>query len=231
MKTVLFICTSCRFYGKEENGATGMWLSEFADACHCFSEHGYRVVAASPAGGSIPLDPQSTGIWTGRAEKDPRLHYSTPLDEIDPNDFDAVFYPGGHGTFWDLFNDKRNARLVSAFFDCGKVIGAVCHGPAALLKSRRRDGYPVIHERRLTGLSDVEEQESGKAHHLPFSLESSLRASGAYYSCRPSGTEYVVTDGNLVTGQNSASATAVAEMMTELMRPAEMRKLSTPALF
>ena len=225
MKTVLFVCTSCRSCGPSGEEPAGMWFSEFADACRAFLDAGYRVVTASPVGGEIPLAPESENNGAGIRADDFRLRSSTPLERIDPNEFEALYYPGGTGPMWDLAVDNCNAQLLSAFFACGKVIGAVCRGPAAL-RSRRRDGYPVIHDRRMTGISDLEEQSSGMDRRLPFSLERRLRSGGAYYSQREPGAEYVVTDGNLVTGQNHASAGAAVATMLELMHPAEIITLS-----
>ena len=230
MKTVLFVCTSCRSCGPAGEGPAGMWFDEFAEACRIFLDAGYRVATASPVGGEIPLAPGSgNGVAAGIRADDPRLKSSKPLERIDPNEFEALYYPGGPGPMWDLAVDNCNARLLSAFFACGKVIGAVCRGPAALLRSRRRDGYPVIHDRRMTGISDREEQATDMARRRPFSLERRLRSGGAYYSQREPGTEYVVTDGNLVTGQNHASAGAAAATMLELMHPAEIITLSARA--
>ena len=223
MKTVLFVCTSCHRGGSAGEDAAGMWFDEFADACRVFHDAGYRVATASPVGGGIPIAPGS-GFSDAAAPGDPLLRSSTPLERIDPHAFEALFYPGGPGPMWDLVNDNCNAMLLGAVFACGKVVGAVCHGPAALLRSRRRDGYPVIHERRMTGISDAEALSEGMEPHLPFSLEHRLRSGGAYYSRREPGVEYVVTDGNLVTGQNHASAGATAAMMVELMHPAEIAR-------
>ena len=229
MKTVLFVCTSCRSCGPSGEEPAGMWFSEFADACRAFLDAGYKVATASPEGGAIPLAPGSGGSDTGISAADQRLHASIRLERVDPLEFEALYYPGGPGPMWDLAFDNCNAKLLSAFFACGKVVGAVCRGPAALLRSRRRDGYPLIHDRRITGISDREEQSTGMDRRRPFSLERRLRAGGAFYSQREPGAEYVVTDGNLVTGQNHASAGAAAATMIELMHPAEIISLSARA--
>lgn len=208
---------------------TGVWLEEFVGVYCRFVEHGIPVVVASPRGGEVPLEPESLRVSAMSPEarrfiarRDPALSRTLALRSICHHDFDAIFYPGGTGPMWDLAEDLINARILGSFFDCGKVVGALCHGTAALLKARRRDGNPVIHNRRLTGCSDAEELHNGTRGLVPFSLEQRLRAAGGKYSRRDPWTRYVVIDRNLVTGQNPQSTKHVAEAMLELMRPAQL---------
>ncbi|MBQ6352154.1 MAG: type 1 glutamine amidotransferase domain-containing protein, partial [Lentisphaeria bacterium] len=147
---------------------TGVWLEEFVGVYRRFLDRGIPVVVASPRGGEVPLEPRSLRVPALSpearrflAQGDPALSRTIPLKSICHHDFDAVFYPGGAGPMWDLAADLANARLLGAFFDCGKVVGALCHGTAALLKARRRNGDPVIRNRRVTGLSDAEELHNG----------------------------------------------------------------------
>lgn len=126
---------------------------------------------------------------------------------------------------WDLAEDFTNARILGSFFNCGKVVGAVCHGPAALLKARLRNGYPVISNRKITACSDAEECHCNIKHLLPFSLEDKLRNTGGIYSNQPPWTQHVVRDGNLVTGQNVQSTAMVAETMLNLLIPSPLMVL------
>ena len=213
---------------------TGVWLEEFVGVYRRFLDRGIPVVVASPRGGEVPLEPDSLHVPALSPESrrfiaqcDPALSRTRTLRSICHHDFDAIFYPGGPGPMWDLAEDLTNARILGAFFDCGKVVGALCHGTAALLKARRRDGNPVICGRRLTGFSDAEEFHNGTLHTVPFSLEQRLRAAGGHYSRRAPWMRYVVVDRNLVTGQNPQSTVRVAEAMLELMRPSQLVLRST----
>jgi len=233
MNPLLIVSTSHGTLGSSGR-RTGLWMEEFVGVYHRFRERGIPVVVASPRGGEVPLEPRSLRVSALSPEArrfiaqcDPALSQTLVLRSVCHHDFDALFYPGGAGTMWDLADDLTNARLLSAFFDCGKVVGAVCRGTAALLKARRRNGNPVIHNRRITGLTDVEEFHAGTLHTVPFSLEQRLKAAGGRYSYRDPWTCHVVVDRNLVTGQNPQSTACVAEAMLELMRPKQLVLRST----
>ena len=235
MNTLLIVTTSHSRLGNTGR-KTGVWLEEFVDVYRRFLDMGLAVVVASPRGGEVPLEPYSLRVSALSPEarcfiahRDPILLRSTPLRSIRHHDFDAIFYPGGAGPMWDLAEDTSNARILGGFFDCGKVVGAVCHGVAALLKARRRDGNPVLQNRRITGFSDQEESCSGTSDIVPFSLERRLREAGGLYSHRAPWVRYVIVDRNLVTGQNPQSAPDVAEAMLELMRPAPLACRTKPA--
>ena len=224
MKRVLIITTSHDRMGYSAE-QTGLNLEEFACSYHRFLECGIKVTAASPAGGEVPIDPRSVRSRTlgvdGRrfiAGNDPILDNTEKISDIDPDDFDALFYPGGHGTVWDLANDHRNARIASNFFERSKPVGAVCHGIAALLKARKHDGYPVIFGRKVTAISNAEERETGYDGLLPFLLEDRLQELGALFSAGCCWRSHVVIDENLVTGQNPRSAGAVAENIIREIR-------------
>lgn len=208
---------------------TGLWLDEFAGVYVRFMHLGLPVVVASPLGGEIPLDPMSLKVpalsleaRSFLAQRDPVLHRTVALSKIQAGDFDAVFYPGGHGPMWDLAANRINARLLSAFFICRKVVGAICHGPAALLKARHRNGRHVLHDRRLTGFSDAEEAHRGLDGVIPFSLEKRIREAGGVYCRREPWMRHVVVDGNLVTGQNPQSTPVMAEEMLKLLKPSPL---------
>ena len=228
MNALLIVTTSHRRLGSTGQ-TTGVWLEEFVCIYLRCLERKIPVTVASPRGGEVPLEPHSLRAAALSPEarrfiarRDTALMRSMALRSICHHDFDAIFYPGGPGPMWDLAEDSVNARILGAFFDCGKVVGAVCHGTAALLKARRRDGNPVLYDRNVTGFSDLEEIHSGTQHVMPFSLERRLREAGGRYSRNAPWVRHVVVDRNLVTGQNPQSATRVAEAMLELMRPAPL---------
>jgi len=226
MNPLLIVTTSNGIIGSSGQ-RTGVWLEEFVGVYHRFMDRGIPVVVASPRGGEVPVEPRSLRVSALSPEArcfvarcDPALSKTVKLRSICHHDFDALFYPGGGGPMWDLADDPVNARMLGSFFACGKVVGAVCHGVAALLKARRRDGNPVVYNRRVTGCSDAEENCMGGV--APFSLEQRLRAAGGNYSRRDSCMCHVVVDSNLVTGQNPQSTARVAEAMLELLRPAQL---------
>ena len=224
MKRVLVIATSHDRMGYSAE-QTGLNLEEFAGSYYRFIECGFSVTAASPAGGEVPIDPRSVSRrFLGEdgkrfiAGNDAILDNTEKLSDVDPDDFSALFYPGGHGCIWDLASDHRNARIASSFFERGKLVGAVCHGAAALLKARRSDGYPAVYGRRLTGISNSEEHETGFDGVLPFLLEDRLKELGAFFCAGTNWRPHVITDGNLITGQNPRSAGGVAEGLIREMR-------------
>jgi len=228
MNRLLIVTTSHCQLG-ETGKRTGVWLEEFVCVYFRCLDRGITVVVASPHGGEVPVEPRSLRVSALSPEArcfiarhDPVLDRSTVLRSIRHHEFDAVFYPGGAGPMWDLAEDSANARILGGFFECGKVVGAVCHGVAALLKARRRDGSTVLRDRRITGFSDREESCDGTSGVVPFSLEQRLREAGGRYSHRDPWESHVVIDRNLVTGQNPQSAGAVADAMLELMRPAPL---------
>lgn len=228
MNRLLIITTSHCQLG-ETGRKTGVWLEEFVCVYLRFLDRGLTVVVASPRGGEVPVEPRSLRVSALSPEArhfiarhDSVLNRSAALRSIRHHEFDAVFYPGGTGPMWDLAEDSANARILGGFFECGKVVGAVCHGVAALLKARRRDGNPVLRDRRITGFSDQEESCCGTCGIVPFSLEQKLREAGGSYSHRDPWMSHVVVDRNLVTGQNPQSTGAVADAMLELMRPAPL---------
>ena len=224
MKRILIAVTSHDRMGYSAE-QTGLWLEEFAEIYYRFAECGFEAVVASPSGGEVPIDPRSVGrrfLGTdGKrfiAGNDPVLDETRKLADVDPDDFCALLYPGGYGPMWDLANDHRNARIASSFFERDKPVGAVGHGVAALLKARRCDGYPAIYGRRLTALSNEEERDMGLDGLMPFMLEERLKELGAVYCSGSSWRPHVVSDGNLITGQNPRSAGNVAEAMIRVIR-------------
>lgn len=198
---------------------TGFWLEEFAAPYYVFKDAGAEITLASPAGGQPPLDPKSdepdfqthaTERFKADSEAQSALANSLQLAAVDASDFDAVFYPGGHGPLWDLAEDPDSIALIEAMSLAGKTVAAVCHAPAVLRRARAADGSPLIEGRSVTGFSNSEEAAVELTDVVPFLLETELQMKGGNYSKGPDWQSHVVTDGNLVTGQNPASSEAAA---------------------
>lgn len=230
MARILIVVTSATQMG-DSNRPTGIWLEEFTTPLYEFLDAGHEVTIASPQGGAVPIDPASLAEdaltdTTRRFQADGAhrhlLEDAAPLREISVHDFDAVFYPGGHGPMWDLSRDEASAALVSAFFEAGKPVGAVCHGPAAFVPAKRADGTSVLTNRHVTGFANTEEEAVGLAKLVPFLLQDRLVSLGAQYSKGRDWAEHVVTDGQLVTGQNPQSAGLAARRLMEVLSPAEV---------
>lgn len=223
---ILMVLTSHDRLG-ETGHKTGFWLEEFAAPYYVFKDAGADLVLASPKGGQPPLDPKSdapdaqtaaTVRFNEDAEALATLATTQRLKDVVDSDFDAVFYPGGHGPLWDLAEDADSIRLVERAFSAGKPVAAVCHGPAVFRHTRGALGEPLVKDKRVTGFSNEEEAAVGLSEVVPFSLEDELRKNGARYERGAVWQSYVVTDGRLVTGQNPASSEAVAEDVLRLLR-------------
>jgi len=199
---------------------TGFWLEEFAAPYYVFKDANSEITIASPKGGQPPLDPKSDEPdfqtdATRRFKNDPEaqsaLANSIILADIAGSDFDAVFYPGGHGPLWDLVNDRHSIALIEAMNTDNKTIAAVCHAPCVFRNTQSVDGSPLLEGKSVTGFSNSEEAAVGLTDIVPFLLENELLVLGANYSKSSDWNPYVITDGNLVTGQNPASSAAAAE--------------------
>lgn len=205
---------------------TGFWLEELAAPYYVFRDAGAEVTLASPLGGQPPLDPKSASEDfqtedTRRFEADPAaqaaLAATHKLAEVSLADYDAVFYPGGHGPLWDLASDPASIALIEAAFAAGKPVGAVCHAPAVLRSVKGADGEPLVKGKQVTGFSNSEEAAVGLTDIVPFLVEDMLIANGGDYSCGPDWSAHVVRDGLLVTGQNPASSAPTAQALLELL--------------
>jgi len=201
---------------------TGFWLEEFAAPYYTFRDAGADVVLASPLGGQPPLDPKSDAPEaqtesTRRFAADPAAQHTLAstvrLDSVAADQFDAVFYPGGHGPLWDLAELRTSIDLIEAFVAAGKPTGFVCHAPGVLRHVTAADGSPLVRGRHVTGFSDSEEAAVGLTKVVPFLLEDVLAAQGARYEKGPDWAPHVVTDGELITGQNPASSQAAASAL------------------
>ncbi|MGE8492197.1 type 1 glutamine amidotransferase domain-containing protein [Comamonas sp.] len=222
---VLLVLTSHDRLG-DTGRKTGFWLEEFAAPYYVFQDAGAEITLASPLGGQPPLDPKSDEpdahtAATERFRKDPQaqaaLAATTPLAQIQADDFDAVFYPGGHGPLWDLANDAKSIALLEAFERAGKPLGLVCHAPGALIKVKAADGQPLVAGRRVTGFTNSEENAVGLTAVVPFLIEDEFIRQGADYHKGPDWQVHVEVDGRLVTGQNPASSEAVAQALLSML--------------
>lgn len=206
---------------------TGFWLEEFAAPYYVFKDAGAQITLASPAGGQPPLDPKSdepgaqtaaTARFRQDAAAQRLLAATLPLSLVNAADFDAVFYPGGHGPLWDLANNTASIALIEAAARAGQPLGLVCHAPGALIKVRGADGLPLIAGRKVTGFSNSEEAAVGLTTVVPFLIEDEFQRLGAHYEKGPDWQPHIVTDGRLVTGQNPASSEGVAQALLALLR-------------
>jgi putative intracellular protease/amidase len=214
---------------------TGLWLEEMAVPYYALLDAGVVVLLASVHGGEIPLDPRSVRDADGPAsDGQPTLpaavrrflgdgqametaRSSITVASIADRQFDGVMLPGGHGTMWDMPGSAGLAQLVGSHFDRGRVVAAVCHGPAGLVAAKRQDGHPIVEGRKVNGFTNTEEESVGLAQVVPFLLESRLKELGGLFERGPDWQPYAVRDGNLITGQNPQSSDLVARHLLEAL--------------
>jgi len=222
---ILIVLTSHSELG-DTGKKTGFWVEEFAAPYYELADAGAEITLASPKGGQPPIDPKSEEAeaqttFTRRFDQDEplkqKLAHTLKLSDVKASDYDAAFYPGGHGPLWDLVKDAKSIALIEAFQQQGKPVALVCHAPCALLKVKLPNGDALIKGKTVTGFSDAEETAVKLAKVVPFSLEDELKKTGAHYSKGPDWGVYVQTDGLLITGQNPASsAEAAKELLKQL---------------
>ena len=222
---ILMVLTSHDQLG-ETGKKTGFWLEEFAAPYYTLKEAGAKLTVVSPKGGQPPLDPKSdeadaqteaTKRFKGDPEAQAALANTGKLADVSAADFDAVFYPGGHGPLWDLAEDRDSIALIEAFSAAGKPVAAVCHAPGVLRHVKGADGKPLVNGKRVTGFTNTEEEAVGLTQIVPFLVEDALKQNGGLYSKAGDWQPYAVTDGLLVTGQNPASSEAAAEALLKLL--------------
>jgi putative intracellular protease/amidase len=203
---------------------TGFWLEEFAAPYYVFKDAKVDITVASPKGGEPPLDPKSdepdfetdaTRRFKKDADAQAVLAKTLVLANISAADYDAVFYPGGHGPLWDLAEDRHSIELIETMFADGKSVAAVCHAPAVFRHTQGPDGSPLIEGKSVTGFSNSEEEAVQLTEIVPFLLEDELVAKGGNYSKSSDWHPYVIIDGNLITGQNPASSEQTAQAVLE----------------
>lgn len=222
---ILMVLTSHDQLG-ETGKKTGFWLEEFAGPYYVFKDAGAEITLASPKGGQPPLDPSSNTEdaqtdATDRFKNDDNaqreLANTDVLSTISEKGFDAIFYPGGHGPLWDLANDAHSISLIETFAANDRPIGAVCHAPGVFKHTNGKDGKRLVSGKTVTGFTNTEEEGVGLTEIVPFLVEDMLRANGGAYEKGDDWASFVVTDGNLVTGQNPASSEAAAKSLLALL--------------
>jgi len=223
---ILMVLTSHDRLG-DTGKKTGFWLEEFAAPYYVFRDAGASLTLASPKGGQPPLDPKSDEPdahteATRRFNADPQaqqaLAHTVPLSGVKAQDFDAVFYPGGHGPLWDLAEDADSISLIESMLAAGKPVAAVCHAPGVLKGVRGADGEALVRGKRVTGFTNSEEAAVGLTEVVPFLVEDTLVRLGGKYSKGADWQPYVLTDGLLVTGQNPASSEEGARALLALLK-------------
>ncbi|WP_062650249.1 type 1 glutamine amidotransferase domain-containing protein [Streptomyces maremycinicus] len=221
---VLIVLTSHDRLG-DTGRPTGFWLEELAAPYYRFKEAGWEITLASPRGGRPPLDPKSNETafqteQTRRFEADPEataaLADTVRLDTVSADDYDTVFYPGGHGPLWDLAEDTHSARLIETTLRTGKPIALVCHAPGVLRHTLNEDGTPLVRNRKVTGFTNSEEEGVQLTDIVPFLVEDELVKLGGHYTKTDDWQPYVVQDGLLITGQNPASSGPAADTLIKL---------------
>jgi putative intracellular protease/amidase len=225
MKKILMVLTSHDQLG-DTGKKTGFWLEEFAAPYYALKDAGASITVVSPAGGQPPLDPKSdepdaqtdaTRRFKADAAAQAVLASTGKLSEVKAADFDAVFYPGGHGPLWDLAEDKHSIALIEAMVAADKPVAAVCHAPGVLRHVKAADGSALVKGKKVTGFTNTEEDAVGLTKVVPFLVEDMLKANGGEYSKGADWQSWVVTDGKLVTGQNPASSEAGAQALLKLL--------------
>ena len=206
---------------------TGFWLEELAAPYYVFKDAGAELTLASPKGGQPPLDPKSndpafqtdeTRRFEADAEAKAALANTARLDTLSQEQFDAVFYPGGHGPLWDLAENEDSIALIEETLNAGKPVALVCHAPGVLRHARNRDGSPVVQGKKVTGFTNSEEAAVGLTDVVPFLVEDELIKSGGRFSKVDDWQPYAIRDGLLITGQNPASSTSAAETLVALLK-------------
>ncbi|WP_020591516.1 type 1 glutamine amidotransferase domain-containing protein [Kiloniella laminariae] len=223
---ILMILTSHEDFGTSGR-KTGFWMEEFAAPYYRFLDAGASVTIASPAGGQPPVDPASLGddfktAETRRFAEDDQaqaqLANSKKLEDIAAADFDAVFYPGGHGPLYDLTDNAASLALLTQFHSDNKPIAAVCHGVAALVKAQTADGAALVKGLEVTGFTDSEEAAVGATDLVPYSVEQELQRAGATFRGAADWADFSIRDGLMITGQNPASSGSTADRLLEALK-------------
>ncbi|MFI8380977.1 type 1 glutamine amidotransferase domain-containing protein [Pseudomonas sp. NPDC079086] len=223
---ILLVLTSHDQLG-DTGHKTGFWLEEFASPYYVFKDAGAQLTLASPKGGQPPLDPKSDDPdaqtpATKRFKADPEaqqvLANTLPLSQVKADDFDAVFYPGGHGPLWDLAEDPTSIALIERFQVLNKPVAAVCHAPGIFRHTKAANGLPLVSGKKVTGFSNSEEAAVQLTEVVPFLVQDMLIANGGHYSSTNDWHSHVAVDGLLITGQNPASSDATAEALMKLLK-------------
>ncbi len=215
---------------------TGFWLEEFAAPYYVFKDAGADITLASPQGGQPPLDPKSnepdsqteaTLRFKQDTDAQTVLANTLKLSSVSADNYDAVFYPGGHGPLWDLAEDADSIALIEAFYAAGKPTAAVCHAPGVFRHAKAPDGAPLVQDKSVTGFANTEEAAVGLTNVVPFLVEDELKKNGGIYAKSDDWQPYAVSDGNLITGQNPASSEAGAKLLLQQLSTGTLTKVAT----
>lgn len=222
---VLFVVTSHDKLG-DTGEKTGLWIEEFATPYYALIDQGVQVVIASPKGGQPPIDPKST-LPDYQTESTKRYYSdlntqevfskTLKLSKVNSKDFDAVFYPGGHGPLWDLTTNKKSIQLIEDFYKSNKPVAFVCHAPAVLKHVKNSKGEPLVKGKKVTGFTNGEEEAVGLTQVVPFLVEDMLTERGGIYKKGKDWSSFAVQDGLLITGQNPQSAELVADYLIQTL--------------
>jgi putative intracellular protease/amidase len=221
MKRILFVLTSHDELGSTGE-KTGFWIEEFAAPYYLLKDKGVEITLASPKGGQPPIDPKSelpdfqtpaTVRFNKDTETQEVLSKTLKLASVNQSDYDAVFYPGGHGPLWDLAEDVHSIALIESFINNDKPVSAVCHAPAIFKHTKNADGTPLVNGKKVTGFSNTEEEAVQLTDVVPFLVEDMLKEKGGIFSKGDDWSPYALEDGLLITGQNPASSELVAELL------------------
>ncbi len=232
MSKVLMVLTSHDRLGNTGQ-KTGFWLEELAAPYYILKDAGLDITLASPKGGQPPLDPKSDDPanqteamrrFKGDKTAQEALAHTVKLSDVSPDEYDAVFYPGGHGPLWDLSEDRNSIRLIEAVYAAGKPVAAVCHGPAALRHAKAPDGTALVRGKSVTGFTNTEEAAAGLTEVVPFLVEDMLKQNGGKFSRGADWQSHAVTDGHLITGQNPASSESTAKALLALQAAREVHR-------
>jgi len=223
---ILFVLTSHDELG-DTGKKTGFWIEEFAAPYYALLDKGAEITVATPKGGQAPIDPssdsedaQTKDTKRYKDDKDAQsvINNTKKLADVNASDFDAVFYPGGHGPLWDLANDATSIKLIETFDEQEKPVAFVCHAPAALKGVKGTDGNPLVKGKKVTGFTNSEEAAVQLTEVVPFLVEDMLQENGGIYSKKEDWAAYAIQDGNLITGQNPASSELVAEKLLAALK-------------
>jgi len=226
MKKILFVLTSHEDLGNT-GYKTGFWVEEFAAPYYLLKDNGIEITLASPNGGQPPIDPKSnepdfqtpaTVRFNGDTATQEVLSKTLKLETVNQADYDAIFYPGGHGPLWDLAVDANSIALIEDFYNNNKPVAAVCHAPAIFKNTKNNDGKPLVFEKNVTGFTNSEEEAVQLTNVVPFLVENMLKNNGAFFSSKPDWNPHAVEDGLLITGQNPASSELVAELLLKKLK-------------
>ena len=223
---ILMVLTSHDQLG-DTGKKTGFWLEEFAAPYYVFKDAGAQITVVSPKGGQPPLDPksdaddaqtESTRRFKADSAAQSLLAHTGKLSAVSAGEFDAVFYPGGHGPLWDLAEDADSIKLIETMAATGKTVSAVCHAPGVFRHTKAADGSPLVKGKKVTGFTNTEEAAVELTDIVPFLVQDMLEKNGGVYSKGPDWQPYVLTDGKLITGQNPASSEAAAKAVLQQLK-------------